>query len=227
MAPIDINNQDINSITLNGNTDVDTVTVNGQEVFSSGPTVVTSFSDSFENGLTNWQNVGSGPDCSVSSSFATDGSFSLQGNGSGSSAPAVVTDTVLFSGNKFILEFDFRLTQYEDFNGFQAGLLSNDGTGGGDLPRLRWVYSERSNYSRLQLDDGSSSVITDIGFYPNLNQTYSARLEYINDSLELFINNSSVGTSSSNSISFNNLSIYFRFAEIDGFVDDVSINILQ
>jgi len=35
MAPIDINNQDINSITLNGSTDIDTVTVNGQEVFSS------------------------------------------------------------------------------------------------------------------------------------------------------------------------------------------------
>jgi len=35
MAPIDINNQDINSITLNGSTEIDTVTVNGQEVFSS------------------------------------------------------------------------------------------------------------------------------------------------------------------------------------------------
>jgi len=35
MAPIDINNQEIDSITLNGNTDIDTVEVNGQEVFSS------------------------------------------------------------------------------------------------------------------------------------------------------------------------------------------------
>jgi hypothetical protein len=37
MAPIDINNQEISNITLNGNTDVDTVTVNGQTVFTSGP----------------------------------------------------------------------------------------------------------------------------------------------------------------------------------------------
>jgi len=35
MAPIDINNQEISSITLNGSTEIDTVTVNGQEVFSS------------------------------------------------------------------------------------------------------------------------------------------------------------------------------------------------
>jgi len=35
MAPIDINNQEISSITLNGNTDIDTVTVNGQTVFKS------------------------------------------------------------------------------------------------------------------------------------------------------------------------------------------------
>jgi len=36
MAPIDINNQEISSITLNGNTEINTVEVNGQEVFSSG-----------------------------------------------------------------------------------------------------------------------------------------------------------------------------------------------
>jgi len=36
MAPIDINNQEISSITLNGNTDIDTVEVNGQTVFSAG-----------------------------------------------------------------------------------------------------------------------------------------------------------------------------------------------
>jgi len=35
MAPIDINNQEISSITLNGNTEIATVTVDGQTVFSS------------------------------------------------------------------------------------------------------------------------------------------------------------------------------------------------
>jgi len=39
MAPIDINNQEINSITLNGSTEIDTVTVNGQEVFSAKPAI--------------------------------------------------------------------------------------------------------------------------------------------------------------------------------------------
>ena len=51
MAPIDINNQDINSITLNGNTDVDTVTVNGQTVFSSTPPVIDgAVIDDFDDG---------------------------------------------------------------------------------------------------------------------------------------------------------------------------------
>jgi hypothetical protein len=57
MAPIDINNQEISSITLNGNTDINTVEVNGQEVFSSGPQII-SVDDFEDNNLNNWSRTG-------------------------------------------------------------------------------------------------------------------------------------------------------------------------
>jgi len=44
MAPIDINNQEISSITLNGN-EINTVDVNGQEVFSSGSNLPVAYSN--------------------------------------------------------------------------------------------------------------------------------------------------------------------------------------
>jgi len=62
MAPIDINNQEINSITLNGSTEIDTVTVNGQEVFSATPEpiVFRRNQDVYSNGDAQNVNIGSG-----------------------------------------------------------------------------------------------------------------------------------------------------------------------
>ena len=81
MAPIDINNQEINSITLNGSTEIDTVTVNGQVVFS--PSIKIDFESGSLSSLNlpqNWTFVFEGPsgDTRIQSGTVLDGNHSLE-----------------------------------------------------------------------------------------------------------------------------------------------------
>jgi len=88
MAPIDINNQEISSITLNGNTDIDTVEVNGQEVFSASPTL------SITNGLKAHYVFDSNntEDLSVNNNDATLVNTSFNSNGGPNGNGAMVTN---------------------------------------------------------------------------------------------------------------------------------------
>jgi len=215
MAPIDINNQEISSITLNGSTEIDTVTVNGQEVFSAGPDIPASptlrlKAESLTDSLNNGDTVSTWDDISGNSNDATaNGTPQLQTN--------------VLNGNAVV-----------DYNGSEYHIAPNLYSGGESRTLAVVLNSERSGYGATAGQAGNNGTnnwfliratsdntndvnvfANDVDFNIVKSPPYYAMVTYDGSTVRTF-KDGQEGNSSSLNLSTNNTGFYIAARERSG-----------
>jgi len=160
IPPTSIDGTDITGATIDA-TDVQEITVDGDVVFTAGPTITVL--DDFESGISGWS-VQSGPASVSTTSVSSEGSFGLENAGSTAGNSSTVSGTYAIPTNKvFEIRFDVAWTGNTNFHDINfgrpdrtAGLLNRSGD--------------------IILRSGSSDIT--IKTLPNFNEYYEAVLRY-------------------------------------------------